>query len=132
MAFLSKREIKLYLGIVGLVTLLALFVTVLIIMIGRSGEEPSARPDGGAAELPEGGEFQNDIFSPQEEVVSQMEVPDDYRALFRPEWKEYRQIHGSWSRAQIEAFWVEPEKIVEQQLEKESDKAVETFLKELP
>jgi hypothetical protein len=137
MAFLTTRELKFYLIGVGLLTLIALFVTVLIILIGGgeaqeqgSAESGTEITDDGTA----GGEPSavDEIFAPGERTVSRMKVPEEYRRLFEPSWKSFRHIHDTWSREQIDRYWIDPREIVEQQVKKESEKAVESFLEELP
>lgn len=127
MAFLTARELKLYLMGVGFLTLIALLVTALIMLLGGGGDTRSSE-DAEATRVTREAE----VFATEDRLVSRMEVPAEYRSLFEADWKPFREIHESWSRAQIAPYWIEPEKIVEQQLKKESDEAVESFLEELP
>ncbi|MFO7849431.1 MAG: hypothetical protein R6V67_05690 [Spirochaetia bacterium] len=132
MAFLTARQLKLYLSGVGLVTLLALLVTVLIMLLGGRTDSPD---EGARDEGSRGGEAsaeEVDIFSSEERIVSQIEVPEEYKAVFEARWKPFRPVYDSWSKEQIEPFWIDPKKIIEEQLKKESSKAVNSFLEELP
>jgi hypothetical protein len=121
---------------VGFVTLIVLFVTVLILLLGGGRDGREAREqDSGQAPVYAGdgaGGSETGIFTTEEEAASRMKVPDEYKVLFEPEWKPFRPVHDSWSRRQIDQFWIEPERIVEQQLKKESEEAVRSFLEELP
>ncbi len=132
MAFLTAREIKLYFSIVALVTLVAVFVTVLIILLGgregRSGD--GRRPEQVNTYRSESGI--EDTLSTEPMLGGRMKVPEEFKALFEAEWKPFRHIHDRWTQQQIEAYWIDPEKIIEEELRKESDEAVRSFLEELP
>lgn len=131
MALLTKRQLKFYLGGVGLVTLLALFITVLIMLLGgRAGGDrrgtQNASPGGGTSTE------EIELFSAEDRIVQHLEVPEEYKELFVPRWKPFRPVYDRWSPSQIEPFWIDPKKIVEEQLKKESNRAVRGFLEELP
>jgi hypothetical protein len=138
MAFLTTRELKFYLIGVGLLTLIALFVTVLIMLIGGGGGQTPEDAAESGTEITGAGTADGEpsgteeIFAPGERTVSRMKVPEEYRRLFEPSWKPFRRIHDTWSREQIDRYWIDPREIVEQQVKKESEKAVESFLEELP
>ncbi len=132
MAFLTAKELKLYLIGVGLLTLVVLFVTVLIMLMGGRGGEERESAEAGTEISGAETSGADAIFAPEEQAVSRMEVPQEYRRLFEPNWKPFREVHEKWSRDQIQRYWIEPRDIVEQQVKKESEKAVESFLEELP
>ncbi len=132
MAFLTAREIKLYLMIVALVTLLAVFVTALIILLGGrgDGEGGGRRPERVEAYKPDSAT--EDPLRTKPILSGRMKVPEDFKALFEAEWKPFRQLQRRWTKPQIEAYWIDPQKIIEEELRKESEKAVSSFFEELP
>lgn len=133
MALLTAKELKYYLIGVGFVTILALFVTVLIILLSGGGD--SAPSDASGERAPADGSAVSaaeEMFSYDAKVVSRMRVPEPYKALFSPEWKSFRPVQEKWSRDQIAPYWIDPKKIVKKELEKESREAVSGFLEELP
>ncbi|MFP4267915.1 MAG: hypothetical protein ACLFQW_07995 [Spirochaetaceae bacterium] len=135
MAFLTKRQLKFYLVGVGLVTLLALLITAVVMLLGGSAGDSEASERGARDTRPaETGTStaEAEIFSAEERIMSQMEVPEEYKELFESRWKPFRPVYEKWSPGQIEPFWIDPKIIVEEQLKKESNRAVRDFLEELP
>ncbi len=130
MAFLSAKEAKLYGLIVAGVTLLALLGTLIVMLLTRN-PEPAPRQNRGSAESPAGAELLGESQS-AESVVQKIRIPAEYTQLYNQEWFPFREVHESWSREQIETFWKDPSKLVEEVLQTQSDREVEEFFEEIP
>lgn len=123
MALLSQREIKISAAVILLLALLAVLITLVVFWLQGSPEEETAAPRQTEETVP-AAEEGYESFS--------LQIPEEYRGIFRPHWIPYRQLNSSWSSAQTEPYWIEPRTLVEEELEKDTDESVRSFLEELP
>lgn len=130
MAFLTAKEAKIYAIVVAGVTLLALLGTLLFLLLSRD-PAPAAPPNSGRAESPAGAELLGEART-AEGIVQKIQVPGEYTQLYREQWYPFREVHSSWNRAQIERFWQDPRRLVQEVLQKQSDREVEEFFEGIP
>jgi len=126
MAFLTGREIKIYLLLVLVFTLAALIGTISFILLRDRPEiqrEVSEKQFG-----PTGVES----LDPSIEPIRQIEIPREFTQLYRKGWRPYRPVYDRWSWEQIEGYWIDPDELVRQELEVRTDRELEKFFKELP
>ncbi len=130
MAFLTAKEAKLYGLIVAGATLLALVGTLIFILVTR---EPTAKsePAPKIADSPAGVDLLGDSAS-RESLLQKIRIPEEYTQLYQQEWHPYREVHSRWSEEQIDSFWIDPQDLIEEVLQKKSDREVEEFFKEIP
>jgi len=130
MAFLTAKETKIYGLIVVGVTLLALIGTLIFLLLSRE-------PDSAPAQAPTstdssaGAALLGESLS-NESVLQKIRIPNEYTQLYQQDWHPYRKRHSSWSEEQVEAFWQDPQELIQEVLEKESDREIEEFFKEIP
>ena len=124
MAFLTAKEAKLYALVVAGVTILALVGTLVFVIINRGSqtEQKSSTP---RAEVFAGS-------NTGESVLQKIRVPEKYKQLYQQEWYPFRKVHGSWSEEQIAPFWKDPQVLIQEVLQKESDREIEEFFEEIP
>jgi hypothetical protein len=124
MALLSPREIKLSAAAILLLGLIAILITVIVLSGGGEAEREEPRPAERTAPAEGVQDVEYDTF--------RMLIPEDYKGIFRADWIPYRERHSSWASTQIDPYWIEPRTLVEEELEKETDESVQSFLEELP
>jgi|GEM_PF-2414675 len=130
MAFLSAKETKIYGMVVAGATLLALIGTLVFLLLSR---EPDAEPV--KAPTTTDSSAGADLFgeSPSNRsVLQKIRIPEEYTQLYQQDWYPYRERHSNWSEEQVEAFWQDPQELIQEVLQKESDREIEEFFKEIP
>ncbi|MDZ7793476.1 MAG: hypothetical protein U5P10_07200 [Spirochaetia bacterium] len=131
MAFLSAKEIKIYGLVVAGVTLLALIGTLVFLVLSREPDsEPPKAPDA-ATDSSAGADLLGKSLS-SESALQKIRIPEEYTQLYQQDWHPYRKRHSSWSEEQVEAFWQDPQKLIQEVLQKASDREIEEFFKEIP
>lgn len=124
MAFLTAKEAKLYALVVAGVTLLALVGTLIFILINRE-PQPEQKTSPARADL-----LEESIKN--ESIFKKIRVPEKYKQLYQQEWYPFRKVHSRWSEEQIAHFWKDPQVLIQEVLQKESDREVEEFFEEIP
>jgi len=111
-------------------TLLALIGTLVFLLLSR---EPDAEPV--KAPTTTDSSAGADLFgeSPSNRsVLQKIRIPEEYTQLYQQDWYPYRERHSNWSEEQVEAFWQDPQELIQEVLQKESDREIEEFFKEIP
>ena len=130
MAFLTAKEIKIYGLVVAGVTLLALIGTLLFVLLSREPDpKPAKAPT--TTDSSAGADLFGESLS-NESALQKIRIPEEYSQLYPQDWHPYRERHSSWSEEQVEAFWQDPQELIQEVLQKESDREIEEFFKEIP
>ncbi|MFO7730801.1 MAG: hypothetical protein R6V86_08555 [Spirochaetia bacterium] len=130
MAFLSAKETKIYGLVVAGVTLLALTGTLVFLLLSREPDsEPVHAPS--TTDSSAGADLLGESLS-NESALQKLRVPQEYSQLYQQNWQPYRERHSTWSEEQVEAFWQDPQELIQEVLQKESDREIEEFFKEIP
>lgn len=127
MAFLTGKELKLYLLIVAAVTVLVLGAT-MTIMFFRN--RPRETPVGVSFVPP--GSTGIESLDPAKEVFNQLVLPEEFGQLYHREWKPFRPRSGAWNMEQVDEFWLDPGELVRKELEARTDDEMDNFFKDLP
>lgn len=127
MAFLTEKELKLYLLIVAAVTILVLGVTVTIMFLRNRPVDISME----ANSVPFG-PTGIESLDPAKGVFNQLVLPEEFSRLYQREWKPFRPRFQAWNKAQVDEFWLDPGELVRKELEARTDREMEDFFEELP
>ncbi len=130
MAFLTGKELRIYVLIVAILTLIALSVT-LVVMTVRNRPHASREQD---VEL-ETEDYSTGLQSfldPSADVVQKIRIPGEYTRLYEREWRPFRPLHERWSREMTDPYWIDPQELVKEELEKQSDLEIARFFEDVP
>jgi len=130
MAILSGRELKIYLFIVILVTVLSLVVTIVVMSVRRTDSRGYTSPEAEDMELTLDANWYQ--IEPDSEVFQNIQVPEEYTRLHEKEWKPFRPIHSKWTDIMVMPYWIDPRDLVEEELEKQSDNEIAEFFEGIP
>ncbi len=117
MSFLSSRGWKIYLALVGLGTVIAVFITVLVLLPGYLQHKRTA------ASLPSGYQGMK-----ESDRLAGYKIPEEYSKLLSEQWKQYYALKGTWGKEDISKYWVDPEKMALQFLQGENSTIIEKLL----
>lgn len=113
MRLFSRQEIKIFLVIVLLGSLFAVIITLLVVLVPRMNGEEGAAGSG----LP----IESEID------ITEFIFPEEFRNVWEDRWYPYRPQFKQWSTEQVEFFWVEPEELLLQHLEKINQEKLESI-----
>lgn len=129
MAFLTGKQTKIYLLAVGGLSIIALLATVVIMLL--SGGDSNA--GGGDKAYEAETALEAESFSQAAgTVVQELQVPRDFSRLYQKDWKAFRRQLERWRWEQISPYWIDPEVLVREELEKRTDRQIDSFFEELP
>ena len=130
MAFLSARELKIYLFIVAVLSIAAIVVT--LIFMSVRDRSSASRP----RELESAGEeYSSSSMAPidhSRDVLQNIKVPEKYKKLYEKKWKPFRPQYERWTGEMMQPYWIEPEELVKEELEKQSDREIAEFFEKIP
>lgn len=118
MAWLSKKELKIYFLVVGAITLVALLITLIILIPGYIRYNRSMI----------------EINKPIEETVdiSKFMIPVSYKTLRENSWVHFLPDKDKWSWVDIEPYWQDPEEIILKYLEEQNENLISDIFKDIP
>jgi len=130
MAFLTGKELRIYVLIVAILTVIALSVT-LVVMTVRN------RPRASREQEVELAREQNPpglktFLDPAEDVLQKIRIPGEYTRLYDKEWRPFRPVHERWTREMTDPYWIDPQELVKEELEKQSDNEIARFFEDVP
>jgi hypothetical protein len=118
MTWLSKRELKIYILVVGIITLIALLITLIILLPGYIRYN----------------KIMNQSNTVPEKTIdmSRFIIPESYKHLREKTWAHFIPDRDKWTRLDIEPYWQNPEEIVLDYLEQENRKYIDDIFKVIP
>lgn len=93
-------------------TLVAVTITLLVVFLTRP--EPV-----------EAAEQQTGISVDRELDITEVVIPDEFRAIWNEKWYPYRPQLAQWSREQVNRYWEDPVDMFLDYMEKENRKLIE-------
>ena len=114
MRLFSRQEIKIFLLVVLLGSLVAVIITLLVMLVPRMNSE-------------EGEPAGRDLPIESEVDITELIFPEEFRNVWEERWYPYRPQFKQWSTDQVEFFWVEPEELLLQHLERINREKLETI-----
>lgn len=129
MAFLTGSHTKIYLLAVAGLGLIALLATVVIMLLIGGDSNTSGGDEGYEAESV----LEAESFAHAEiAAVQELQLPREFSQLYPKDWKAFRKQLERWRWEQIAPYWIDPEVLVREELEKRTDQEIHFFLEELP
>lgn len=118
MAWMSERELKIYLTAVGILTLIALLITLIVLLPGYIRYHKSS--------------IQTVQTNENKIDMSRFIIPESYMQFREDSWLPFRPDKERWTSAEIEPYWQDPEKLILDYLEKQNEKLINELLKDIP
>ena len=118
MEFLSPGQLKIYLFIVGAVTLLALLITLVVMVPGYLQNNRAATVAEKLMEV--------------ETDMTRFIIPESYKHLREDRWMPFRAQRNRWSWEEIEPYWQDPEKLILKYLEGRNEDLIDEIFKDIP
>ncbi len=112
MKLFSQRELKLYLLIVGITTLIAVTIALIVVLVQR---QPSGNEQLLSAER---------MRAEGEVDTTEIMIPNNFREIWKEKWYPYRETLESWSWEQVEPYWTPPEELLLEYLEEKNRNAM--------
>lgn len=118
MAWMSVREIKIYLLVVGSVALAALFITLAVMLPGYIRYNRS--------------KIQSTVTNNKKIDMSRFIIPESYMQLRDSDWIPFRSDKERWNSVDTEPFWEDPEILILEYLEKQNENLINELFKDIP
>lgn len=118
MTWISKKELKIYLLIVGSVTLVALLITLISLLPGYLRYTKSMK--------------KNDQTIENAIDLSKFMIPESYKKLYENSWAHFLPDKDRWSWSDIEPYWQDPEEIIINYLEEQNETLINEIFKDIP
>ena len=118
MAWMSGREIKIYILVVGSVTLVALSITLAVMLPGYIRYNKN--------------KVQSTLTIQDKIDMSRFIIPESYMKLRDPGWIPFRADKGRWTSADIEPFWQDPEILILEYLEVQNESLINELYEDIP
>ena len=118
MAWMSSREIKIYLLVVGGITLVALLITLAVMLPGYIRYTRI--------------KAQSALTVENKIDMSQFIIPESYKQLRDSSWIPFRSDKERWTSVDIEPFWQDPETLILEYLEQQNEDLINELFKDIP
>lgn len=117
MRLYTRNELKIAGIITGAVSVVAVFITFLVLTPGRNKNVELDDSDGAA------------IFVPD---ISDFEIPDEFTLIGSDSWIYSREQQQRWTEEQVARFWIDPAEISFDILRMETDAKIQELLEKIP
>ncbi|MCK5674380.1 MAG: hypothetical protein KAH95_13450 [Spirochaetales bacterium] len=118
MRWLSNKELKIYLLVVGAVTLVALLITLISLLPGYLRYNKSMK--------------QSDNIIVNAIDISKFKIPESYKKLSINGWAHFLPDKEKWTWSDIEPYWQDPEELIINYLEEQNEKLIDDIFKDIP
>ena len=118
MPWISSRELKIYLLVVGVVTLVALFITLVVMLPGYIRYSRS--------------KIETDHIAEKQIDMSRFIIPESYMKLRDENWIPFRPDKDRWTSNDTGPYWQDPEQLILEYLEKQNEKLIDELFKDIP
>jgi hypothetical protein len=130
MAFLTGRELRIYVLIVVILTIIALAITLTVMTVRNRPRASSEK--GPELALEQSSPGLETFLDPSEDLVQKIQIPDEYTRLYDREWRPFRPVHERWTREMTAPYWIDPQELVQEELEKQTDHEISRFFEGVP
>ena len=118
MAWIERKELKIYLIAVGAAAVLAFLITTAVLLPGYLKYTRLKKAE---------------TAIPRVEVdPSRLLVPEKYKSLRSDSWAPYRQKKDRWTTEEGDEFWKDPETLILRHLGEQNEKLVNDLFKDIP
>ncbi|MDA3941665.1 MAG: hypothetical protein PF693_20540 [Spirochaetia bacterium] len=118
MTWLSSRELKIYLLIVGALSLIALLITLIALLPGYIRYNKSVSD--------------TDLVLDTTIDMSKFIVPDSYKQFHEITWSHLLPDREKWSWEDIEPYWQNPKELILEYLEEQNESVIDDIFKDIP
>ena len=130
MAILTEKELRIYLFAVAGLTLAALVITILVMALKGDGAVSTAEQRTAVEEYMPGAATR--FLNPEVDVLDKVRIPEEYTRLYEKNWKAFRPVYERWTQTMTDPYWIDPQTLVREDLEKQSDREIMQFFKDVP
>jgi len=118
MVWLSKKELKVYLLVVGGISLAALLITFILLLPGYIRYNKKMV----------------EIKKPVEDAIdiSKFMIPPSYKKLRESSWIHFLPDKDKWTWGDIEPYWQDPKEIIIDYLEEQNENLISDIFKNIP
>ncbi len=118
MTWISSRELKIYLIVVGVLTLVSLLITLIFLLPGYIRYNRTM--------------VQSDQVMEKTIDISKFMIPDSYTKLYENSWDHFLSDKEKWSWSDIEPYWQDPKELILDYLEEQNEKIINDIFKDIP
>jgi len=115
---LSVNELKIYLLVVGGLTVLALTITVIVLLPGYISYNKVKISDDQPAEVPID--------------MSLFKIPESYKQLRENEFVPFLPDKDNWSEEDVAPYWKDPKQLILEYLDKQNENYINEIFKTIP
>lgn len=115
---LSSRELKIYLLVVGIIGLAALFITLVVMLPGYIRYNRS--------------QTEADKIVEKQIDMSRFIIPESYMKFRDENWIPFRPDKERWTSIDTGPYWQDPEKLILEYLEIQNEKLIDELFKDIP
>jgi len=130
MAILTEKELKVYLLALGGLTLAALVITILVMALKGDGDVSSAGEGPAVQEYVPADATR--FLNPEVDVLDKVRIPEEYTRLYEKDWKPFRPMYERWTQTMTAPYWIDPQTLVREEMEKQSDREIMQFFEDVP
>lgn len=118
MSWISNRELKIYLFVVGVVTLAALFITIAVMLPGYIRYRRS--------------KIETEYIADKQVDMSRFVIPESYMKFRDEKWIPFRPDKELWTSIDTGPYWQDPEILILEYLEEQNEKLINELFKDIP
>lgn len=118
MEWISGRELKIYLLVVGIAAFIALFITLIVMLPGYIRYNKSRT--------------QTNLTVENRIDMSRFIIPESYMQFREDSWQPFRPDKERWTSSEIEPYWQDPKTLILEYLEKQNEKLIDDLFKDIP
>jgi hypothetical protein len=118
MPWISSRELKIYLLVVGIVTFVALFITIVVMLPGYIRYSRSIKDSGHIVE--------------KQIDKSRFIIPESYMKFRDENWIPFRPDKERWTSIDTGPYWEDPEILILEYLEKQNENLINELFEDIP
>ena len=118
MAWISPREFKIYILVVGILSLVALLITLIVLLPGYLRYHKSA--------------IEKKIVSNTTVDMSKFIVPESFKEFHEISWAHLYPDKVKWSWTDIEPYWQAPKELILEYLKEQNESVIDDIFKDIP
>lgn len=115
---ISRRELRIYLIVVGSITLVALLITLIFLLPGYISYHRT---------MTLGDQTEEEAID-----MSKFMIPDSYKRLYKNSWDHFLPDKEKWTWSDIDPYWHDPREMILDYLEKQNENIIDDIFKDIP